>query len=242
VIKFYSSSFRQSEPKISIFAVYDGHGGPLTADYVSKHLHVNLLRDEYFKKSVADAMREAFLSTNELFFQYIDREGFPENVGSTAVLTLIRGDKLWIAWAGDSEAALYRLNGESMPLVVTHKPWMPKEKERIEMMGGTVEERGGLYRVCGALAVARAFGDVKYRQFITSEPDIACVDLTGEEEFLVVACDGLWDVMSHQAVGTYLQQYRGMSKEGMTESLVQHARNLGSVDNITCVVVLFGPQ
>ena len=110
------------------------------------------------------------------------------------------------------------------------------------MMGGTVEERGGLFRVCGALAVARAFGDARYRQFITAEPDIVSLDLTGDEEFLVVACDGLWDVMSHQAVGTYLQQYRGMSKEGMAESLVQHARSLGSTDNITCLVVIFGSE
>jgi len=227
-------------PQTSIFAVYDGHGGPLTAEYVAKFLHVNLIRDDYFKRNIGDALREAFLSTNEFFFQFADREGHNDNVGTTAVLAMIRDGKLWCAWAGDSEACLYRTNGDVLPLCLTHKPWLEKEKERIEMMGGTVEMRGGLWRVCGALAVARAFGDSRYRQYITAEPDFVCLDLQGDEEYLVVACDGLWDVMSHQAVGTYLSQYTGGPKDGMTESLVEHARNIGSTDNITAIVVMFG--
>jgi len=229
-----------AEPKIAIFSVYDGHGGPLTAEYVARYLHVNLLRDESFGDNIPEALREAFLCTNEFYFQYMDREGLTDNVGSTAVLTMLHKEKLWCAWAGDSEACLYRTTGEVLPLCVTHKPWQAKERERIEMMGGTVEERGGVWRVCGALAVARAFGDARYRQFITAEPDVVCVDMRGDEEYLVVACDGLWDVMSHQAVGTFLSQYSGVSKEGMTEALVQHARSLGSTDNITCIVVIFG--
>lgn len=241
LIEPYANELFGSEgERISLFSVYDGHGGPLTAEYVAKHLHVALIRDEYFKREVTGSLRESFLSTNEYFFQHIERENLGINVGSTAVLTMIRGNKLWVAWAGDSEAALYRSNGEAIPLCITHKPWMPKEKERIEMMGGTVEERGGLFRVCGALAVARAFGDAKYRQFITSEPDILSLDLVGNEEFLVVACDGLWDVMTHAAVGTFLQQHRGTSMQGMAEALVHHARSLGSTDNITCVIVIFG--
>jgi len=228
-----------AQSRISIFSVYDGHGGPIVAEYIAKHLHINILRDEYFKKSIRDAIREGFLSTNELFFQYANREVIGDNVGSTAVFTMIKDKKLWIAWAGDSEACIYRKNGDFMQICATHKPWVPKEKARIEQMGGTVEERGGLMRVCGSLAVSRAFGDAKFRQFITAEPDTVCLDLKGDEEFLVVACDGLWDVMNAQAVGTYLSQYSGGDKQGMTEALIMHARALGSTDNITAVVVVF---
>jgi len=229
-----------SSDRVSIVSVYDGHGGTLASEYIAKHLHINLMRDEDFIEDPAGAMRESFLSTNESFFQYCEREGLGDNVGSTAVLTMIRDSKLWVGWAGDSEACLYRSTGEVIKFCEpTHKPWIEKEKERIEMKGGTVEERAGQFRVCGALAVSRAFGDSRYRQFITSEPDIVCVDLQGTEEFLVVGCDGLWDVMSATAVGTFLGQYRGSRKEGMTDALVHHARSLGSTDNITVAVLIF---
>jgi len=230
----------KSEPVYSVFSVYDGHGGPAVAEYLAKHLHVNIFRDEYFSKSPKDAIREGFLSTNEAFFQFADRDALGDNVGSTAVFTMIKDNKqLYVAWAGDSEACLYKKTGESKQLCEPHKPWVAKERERILQMGGTVEEKGGAYRVCGALAVSRAFGDARFRQYLTADPDIVVLDLTGDEEFLVVACDGLWDVMNSQAVGVFLQQHRGESKEGMTEALVSHARSLGSTDNITAVVVVF---
>jgi len=224
---------------ISIFGVYDGHGGSPCAEYLAKHLHVAILKDEYLFKNPTDALREGFLSINEMFFQYMDREDIGDNAGSTSVVALIKDSKLWIAWAGDSEASIYKKNGDCMQISKPHKPWEPKEKERIEQMGGTVEMKGGVWRVCGSLAVSRAFGDARFRQYITADPEIVVLDLKGDEEFLVLACDGLWDVMNTQAVGTFLSQYSGGNKNGMTDCLVQHARSLGSTDNITACVVIF---
>lgn len=222
--------------------VFDGHGGPETADFVSVHLPIRLLRDESFEGDVEEALREAFLLTNERYFEHQAREAANDNVGSTAVLGLFRENNLWIAWAGDSEAALYRTNGERIKCCITHKPGNEKEKQRIEEMGGFVKERGGIMRVCGALAVARAFGDGRYRQYITCNPDIQKYELQGNEEFLVVACDGLWDVMTVDDVGEFLESYRGRRKEGMVDTLVHKARALGSTDNITAIVVTFNQE
>jgi len=64
-------------------------------------------------------------------------------------------------------------------------------------------------------------------------------ELDGSEDYLVVACDGLWDVMTPEEVKGFLDGYKGRRKEGMVDSLVQKARSLGSTDNITAVVVVF---
>jgi len=176
---------------ISLFCVYDGHGGPTIAEYVAKHLHVNILNDESFAEEPIEAIREGFLSTNEALFQYIEREGMPDTMGCTAVFTMIQEQKLYVAYAGDSEACIYRKSGEYKPLVDPHKPKNPREQEKIQQMGGFVEEKGGILRVCGQLAVSRAFGDVRFRQYITADPDIIIEDLNGDEEFLPVMVYGM---------------------------------------------------
>jgi len=76
-------------------------------------------------------------------------------------------------------------------LVDPHKPKNPREQEKIQQMGGFVEEKGGILRVCGQLAVSRAFGDVRFRQYITADPDIIIEDLNGDEEFLPVMVYGM---------------------------------------------------
>jgi len=238
-IQLYANELIGKEgPPISIFGVYDGHGGPQTAEFIAKVLHINILRDSNFNSKPTEAIKQQFIATNDQYFHYSEREAISDNVGATGVFTMIREKKLYVAWAGDSEAAIYK-KGEGKPLCVPlHKPYVPKEKQRIEEKGGTVEEKGGLMRLCGALAVSRSFGDGRFRQFMTAEPDIVTVDLKGDEQYLVVACDGLWDFMNAVAVGSFLDGYGGKSKEGLAKALVEHARNLGSTDNITCCVVL----
>ncbi|KAF4730848.1 hypothetical protein FOZ62_018585, partial [Perkinsus olseni] len=128
------------------------------------------------------------------------------NVGCTAVTALLTKTHLVVANAGDSRAILCR-GGRVVELSHDHKPNSDEEKRRIEAAGGYVEEitltSKTQYRVNGNLNLSRAIGDHEYKkrddlkpeqQIICSTPDIIVEKLTPEDEFFVLACDGVWDV------------------------------------------------
>jgi len=82
-------------------------------------------------------------------------------------------------------------------LSVDHKPNSKDERQRIENAGGVVVW-AGTWRVCGVLAVSRAFGDRPLKRYVIATPDIKEENLKDDDEFLILASDGLWDVMSNQ--------------------------------------------
>ena len=105
---------------------------------------------------------------------------------------------------GDSRAVLAR-GGQAVTLSNDHKPYLPGEKERIEKAGGQVK----FNRVNGDLAVSRALGDFVYKrcesvafkeQAVTAFPEIIVEEREESDQFIVLACDGIWDVMSSQEV------------------------------------------
>lgn len=88
-----------------------------------------------------------------------------------------------------------------------HKPIDVSEKARIEKAGGTVSNAGGVPRVNGNLNLSRAIGDLKYKandelppeaQVITAHPDVRVFELSAADHFFLLACDGIWDVLSNQ--------------------------------------------
>lgn len=92
-----------------------------------------------------------------------------------------------------------------------HKPNNEKETQRIKDAGGWV----AFNRVNGSLALSRALGDFVYKQneekkpeeqIVTAYPDVETVDLTDDHEFIVLACDGIWDVMSNERVVEFVRQ------------------------------------
>ena len=123
--------------------------------------------------------------------------------GCTAVVALLSHRDLYIANAGDSRAVLSR-GGKALALSNDHKPGQLEERERIVKAGGFLSDIGGVCRVNGNLNLSRAIGDLRYKnnmeldrasQIITAEPDVEHVMLEPEDRFLVLACDGVWDVM-----------------------------------------------
>ncbi|KAL5107012.1 hypothetical protein TcWFU_007699 [Taenia crassiceps] len=150
-----------------------------------------------------------------------DEEGFTEpgvDSGSTACVALVLpevGDQndgqqqrvcLYVANAGDSRAVLCRA-GAAVDLSEDHKPEDPSEKARIQAAGGTVTADG---RVNDGLNLSRAIGDHIYKcrtdlkmseQMISALPDVSRTELIpGADEFVVIACDGIWNAMNSQAV------------------------------------------
>ncbi|KAJ8473347.1 hypothetical protein ONZ51_g7926 [Trametes cubensis] len=186
----------------TFFAVYDGHGGSAVAKYAGQHLHQRLVSDDAYKrKDYPRALKNAFLGTDE------DIRSSPEFArdasGCTAVAALVTKEgKIYVANAGDSRSVI-SIKGEAKQLSFDHKPQNEKEKNRIVAAGGYIEYG----RVNGNLALARALGDFDYKknaslspeaQIITSDPEVIEHTITAEDEFVIIACDGIWDCLSSQ--------------------------------------------
>jgi protein phosphatase 2C family protein 2/3 len=184
------------------FAVYDGHNGREAVEFLSERLHMDVARSEHFPRNLKQALREAFFSTEVDLLKKSEEEKLES--GSTALVLVIRGDHLLVANAGDCRAVLSR-GGKAIALSEDHKPESAKETARIKRAGGWVGECG----VGDLLSVARSFGDWDPDDFqgtgrqckivgVSAEPEITEQLLGDDDEFIILACDGLWDVFSNE--------------------------------------------
>ncbi|KAL2236905.1 UNVERIFIED_CONTAM: putative protein phosphatase 2C 60 [Sesamum indicum] len=130
--------------------------------------------------------------------------------GCTACVALIKGNQLVVANAGDSRCVISR-NGQAYNLSRDHKPDLEVERDRILKAGGFIHAG----RVNGSLNLARAIGDMEFKQnkflppekqIVTANPDINIVELCDEDEFVVLACDGIWDCMSSQQLVDFVRE------------------------------------
>ena len=181
-----------------------------------------------------------------------------DTTGCTAVTVLITPTELYVANAGDSRAVLCR-NGIAVPLSEDHKPNDPRESERIVKAGGTIEEsQGGTrthYRVNGNLNLSRAIGDLEYKkntdlqpheQMITSTPDIVRMERSDDDEFIVLGCDGVWDVLTNDDCVHFVRSRlaEGKALKDICEEIADEClspdpkatQGIGA-DNITCIIV-----
>ncbi|XP_013772631.1 mucin-17-like isoform X3 [Limulus polyphemus] len=226
----------QNVTQHSYYAIFDGHAGTEAASYAAAHLHWNIVQHPAFLTDTPNAMKEAFKLTDRHLLDRSFREGIKS--GCTAVCCLIREDTLYLAWLGDSQAVVVR---EGVPLGVMslHKPDREDERLRIEKEGGCVLFIG-TWRVNGTLAVSRALGDPEHKPYVSCEPDVITVNLDGTEDFVILGCDGLWDRMTPSDIITSVYCYVKESPnnvENLSSHLVYQAKDKGSSDNITAIVV-----
>nr|XP_057943719.1 protein phosphatase 1E [Doryrhamphus excisus]XP_057943720.1 protein phosphatase 1E [Doryrhamphus excisus]XP_057943721.1 protein phosphatase 1E [Doryrhamphus excisus] len=226
----------QDQEEQAFFAVFDGHGGVDAAIYAANHLHVNLSRQESLSQDPGEALRRAFKITDEHFVKKASRENL--RCGTTGVVTFLRGRTLHVAWLGDSQVILVR-RGEVVELMKPHKPDREDEKQRIEALGGCVIWFG-TWRVNGSLSVSRAIGDSEHKPYICGDADHNVFPLDSSEDYLILACDGFWDTVSPdeavRVVSDHLQENAGDTSM-VAHKLVASARDAGSSDNITVIVV-----
>ena len=112
------------------------------------------------------------------------------------------------------------------------------ERERIEAAGGMVVWIG-VWRVNGNLSVSRAIGDVNDKKYVIGEPDVRTVERDGSEDYLVLACDGVWDVTNGEELVECVSQHLagGGSRQTTAKAIIDFAKSEGSGDNMTCIVV-----
>ncbi|KAI5574938.1 hypothetical protein BDE02_10G178000 [Populus trichocarpa] len=194
----------------SFFGVFDGHGCSHVAMRCRDRLHEIVKKEvEGFKeeKSVEwkETMKRSFIKMDKEVENCCVEGDNSSNcrcelqtpqcdaVGSTAVVAVVTPEKIIVSNCGDSRAVLCR-NGDAIPLSSDHKPDRPDELLRIQEAGGRVIYWDGP-RVLGVLAMSRAIGDNYLKPYVIPEPDVTLTERTAEDEFLILASDGLWDVV-----------------------------------------------
>ncbi|XP_077996031.1 protein phosphatase 1F-like [Glandiceps talaboti] len=224
----------------SYYAVFDGHGGLDASSYAAAHLHCQLVHHLKFNSDVEGALKDTFRKTDSMFVERAERER--SRSGTTGVVSVIRDNMLYLAWLGDSQALLMK-NGKPYKIMEPHKPDREDEKKRIEDLGGCVVWFGA-WRVNGTLSVSRAIGDAEHKPYISGEADTMKTHLDGDEECIILACDGLWDVLQPEEVCSTIKQYidSGSDLTTITHKLVVMAKEAGSNDNITALVVFLYPH
>ncbi|KAK2581652.1 hypothetical protein KPH14_002151 [Odynerus spinipes] len=205
------------DPGTAFFAVYDGHGGAAVAQYAGKCLHEYITRRcEYKAGNIVQAMQRGFLELDKTMQNDVVFKQVP--AGTTVIALLIKENILYSANAGDSRAVA-SINGTAVPLSRDHKPSLKDERDRIEAAGGWVE----FNRVNGHLALSRALGDFMFKgnthrspqeQIVTAFPEVQKFPITEDWEFVVLACDGIWDVMTNQEVVNFVRTRLARSELG----------------------------
>ncbi|KAK9804299.1 hypothetical protein WJX72_005528 [[Myrmecia] bisecta] len=256
----------------SFAGVYDGHNCEGMARIAQTDLH-NLLAEELVQqshagqgaippKTVEAALRHTFRTIDERALAAEERHGKPGSLGgSTAVVALCMGQTLYTAHVGDSGAILAR-GGVAERLTEDHKPILPHERRRIEAAGGEVVQRsqGDSGRVVSQprigqsratlLAMSRSLGDSawkKPRQTVISDPDVGRIELIPADRAVILASDGIFDVLEDQEVVDIVEHSLaeiggGPSQQAAraaADALVQQALAKDKrPDNITAVVWL----
>ncbi|XP_076952579.1 putative protein phosphatase 2C 76 [Bidens hawaiensis] len=216
---------------VCLFGIFDGHGGSRAAEYLKQNLFNNLMMHPQFMTNTKMALSETYQQTDSDFLE--SEKDNSRDDGSTASTAVLVGNRLFVANVGDSRTIISKA-GKAIPLSEDHKPNRTDERERIENAGGVVMW-AGTWRVGGVLAMSRAFGNRMLKQFVVAEPDIQEQELGEEIEMLVLASDGLWDVVPNDDAVSIAQTEE--EPEAGAKKLIETAFSCGSADNITCIVV-----
>ncbi|OMO82687.1 phosphatase 2C (PP2C)-like protein [Corchorus capsularis] len=242
---------------IHFFGVYDGHGGSQVAKFCAERMH-GVIAEELDREMVEHSgwqrrWEVAFSSSFERADnEIVTAEVAPDMVGSTAVVVVLSGCQIITSNCGDSRAVLCR-GTQTIPLTVDQKPDRQDELMRIEREGGRVINWNGA-RVFGVLAMSRAIGDRYLRPWIIPVPEITFMTRTDEDECLILASDGLWDVMTTEEAGEVarrllrrrrraLMMADGVSAaQAVADNLTEIALGRNSSDNISIIVVDLKPK
>lgn len=216
---------------VALFGVMDGHGGEHVAHFCEKHLPYEIAKGP--SQDIGGSLISAFHTMDDMLsnvdhfeeLQSLANPSFipgkiadPDHVGCTACVCAVTANAIIVANCGDSRAVLCR-NGQAVPLSEDHKPNCPSERQRIAKAGGTVERSAYgpvvQFRVNGNLNLSRSIGDLEYKknadlqpheQMICATPDVQVFTRETTDDFFVICCDGVWDVMGSQDVIDFVRE------------------------------------
>ena len=254
---------------IDFFVVCDGHGGSEVAEIVAPRLQRHFMKKYSMKKQVSFPLTHQYICK---IYNYVQNElaNHPQQIGlecGCTALVLVRyvdnynREYIQVINLGDCRAVLSR-RGLAIPLCKDHKPFWSDEKRRIDLVNKKhntnyrIHFDAGDWRVHD-LSVSKAFGDFNATPHVTHSPESFIYSLQNDDEFIIMACDGLWDVLqNHEAVnfvrdhknrnnieyydipGAYPTQEVETTK-CIARKLASYAIARGSTDNVSIFIIFF---
>lgn len=221
-------------PSIHLFAVFDGHGGQACSEFSATYFPGALCRAWVNEDATPEsALIHAF---QDVDYAFLKDAPTSEESGCTALATLVVNSTLFVANAGDCRCVLGRMDGSFVELSRDHVATDRLEKARVEARGGFVSANG---RVQGKLMVSRAIGDRAVKRYISSTPEVVTRSLSKDDDFIILASDGLWDVVCSQEAASLVRSTVRVP-DLAAKRLALKAIELGSDDNISVVVIFLG--
>jgi serine/threonine protein phosphatase PrpC len=230
----------ESNPNRLYCGIFDGHAGDAVAVKLGNILLTKMVeagfKQDLGAQKTRETITEGFLSTNS----DILREYNARCPGSTALVSFILNyNTLVVANAGDCRAVLCK-SGRAVKITTDHKAADPHEVKRVNALGGYIF----LGRVDGTLAVSRAFGDYEFlvkgmeplRTYVSPEPDVFTRPIEPDDQFLIMASDGLWDTVESEKAVEIVRCSGGPSARACHE-LINIALGLNSMDNISVIII-----
>jgi len=255
-----------------LFGVLDGHGGSEVAQYVRDKLPDIIKSSPYAKsKNWKDLLVTSFSTIDQNITtekaqkelaEYFKKASHDEynpttesdvykHVGCTACITMVADGEIICANAGDSRCVMGK-KGTAIDLSIDHKPDNDAEKQRIINAGGFVEDN----RVNGVLNLSRSLGDFEYKlndklkadkQLVISLPDVKIEKITPDVDFMVIACDGIWECWESQKVVDFIySKINSATKlsqiiDDLFEKIISSDPNTTpqGCDNMSCIIVQF---
>ena len=218
--------------KISLFAIFDGHGGKLVSDYLYNNYEKTLIsileKNNYnIEKSIKESFKE--IDNN------LEKIPNTKTIGSTATIILIDNNILYCANVGDSES-YYISKDKIIKLTNLHNCNNKNEVERVKNSKGLIFGN----RVFGMLNLTRSIGDFDFKIYgVINEPFIYKVNLIENySKYVILGSDGVWDVINDSDLIQIEKKYGSLCKN-FCNKIVEEAINKGSQDNISCIVIKF---
>lgn len=217
-------------PLVSLFGVFDGHGGVEASELASERIFGFVLKAYGKHGDIREAMRSAFLQLDEaISHQYdisvgIGREGSRKTssmsdhplprtdtpipfqelnglCGTTATIVALIEKTMTVAYVGDSRVIAFG-EKEVKRLSEDHRASHSAEQKRCKGQGGCFFNG----RINGVLSLTRSIGDADQRKLVIAEPDFLEMQLNGIFEVVVIASDGVWDVLTDEEVAAIVKE------------------------------------
>ena len=240
----YSFNFAGDQPLTShaMVGIFDGHAGQRSS-HLAQALFPKIMASMSDQKIVAEppaCLVAAFKQAAEQVASTLSAE--EDESGTTAICVLATAGRLAVANAGDCRAVLSR-GGKAQDLSSDHTLALESERARIEKMDPRAINSNG--RLFGLLAVTRSLGDLNFPGLVIAQPEIELVDLTPEDEFVIVASDGVWGAMTSQEAVNYVRrcavEENSYDAQDLAAKLMHKAVSLkaGDADNVTVCILSF---
>ncbi|CAF4122687.1 unnamed protein product [Rotaria socialis] len=227
----------------------------LVADNANETVPSKVISSQLDFSKFETAIKDAYFKFDHEWREENRNNNQDDKSGSTAISCLIDAERVYFLNVGDSRAILVSSEGRVLLATKDHKPSDQVERQRIQDAGGTVL----IQRVNGSLAVSRALGDFEYKnnsnrrpdqQLVSPEPEVTChsrtltIDSNKQEEqiaFIVLACDGIWDVMTNEELAAYILGRMHVTDDlnEICNSVLDMCLYKGSKDNMSLIIIAF---